>query len=414
MNWRAAAAIFRIVVLAVLLATPGAWAATAAQVLAAGRPALLPPSAPSARPQEPFIDIASRAAAAREEGRTEEALALYRRALVARPDWDEGRWYLGAMLYELDRYAEAADGFSEVLRHQPSHAGALGMRGLCEFQLRRYDTALADLLKARAAGVAQSPGIATVVRYHAAILLTRFGEFESANQMLTEFAAEGTETPQVLEAFGTNVLRMPVLPEEVQPEARERVMLAGRAGYAVAARLTGAARLALDELVARYPAHPNVHYVRGVFLLTDDPDGALDEFRRELEISPAHVPARLQIAFEYLKRGDASSARTPATEAVALAPDHFATRLALGQVMLESDDPKNALSELEKAATLAPGSPQAHFLLARGYTRLGRSREAERARAEFTRLDQLSRAARHGQQSIGGIPSAGSGLVHPQ
>lgn len=414
MIWRAAAAILRTAVPTVLLATPGACAATGAQVRAAERPAIVQTPAPSARPQEAFDEVAARAAAAREEGRTEEALALYRRALAARPDWDEGRWYLGAMLYEADRFAEAADAFSEVLRHQPSHAGALGMKGLCEFQLRRHDTALADLLQARAAGVAQSPGIATVVRYHAAILLTRFGEFESANQLLTEFAAEGTETPQVLEAFGTNVLRMPVLPEEVQPEARERVMLAGRAGYAVAARRVAAARLALDELVARYPAAPNVHYVRGVFLLTDDPDGALDEFRRELEISPTHVPARLQIAFEYLKRGDASSARTPATEAVALAPDHFATRLALGQVMLENDDLKHALSELEKAATLAPGSPQVHFLLARAYSRLGRTREAERARAEFTRLDQLSRAARHGQQSIGGIPSAGSGVAHPQ
>lgn len=413
MNGRAAAAILRMVVPAVLLATPGEPAATAAVLRAPEQPVLSPAPAPSAGPQESVSDVASRAAAAREEGRIEEALALYRRALAARPDWDEGRWYLGAMLYELDRYAEAADGFSEVLRHQPSHAGALGMRGLCEFRLRRYDTALADLLKARAAGVAQSPGIATVVRYHAAILLTRFGEFESANQLLAEFAAEGTETPQVLEALGTNVLRMPVLPQDVQPEARERVMLAGRAGYALAARRIGPARLALDELVARYPASPNVHYVRGVFLLTDDPDGALDEFRRELEISPAHVPARLQMAFEFLKRGDAASARTPATEAVALAPDHFATRLALGQVMLETDDLKRALSELEKAATLAPGSPQVHFLLARAYGRLGRMPEAERARAEFTRLDRLARAARHGQQSIGGIPSAGSGMKHP-
>jgi hypothetical protein len=40
------------------------------------------------------------------------------------------------------------------------------------------------------------------VRYHTAILLTRFGEFEVANQMLTEFAAEASDTPQVLEAFG--------------------------------------------------------------------------------------------------------------------------------------------------------------------------------------------------------------------
>jgi predicted Zn-dependent protease len=202
---------------------------------------------------------------------------------------------------------------------------------------------------------------------------------------------------------------MPVLPAEVQADARERVVLAGRAAYAIAARRLDSARGALDELVARYPNVQNVHYARGVLYLTDNADRALDEFRRELEISPSHVPARLQIAFEFLKRGDPSQARGPAAEAVKLAPDHFATRLALGQVMLESDDLTNAVRELEAAAQLAPGSPQAHFLLARAYARTGRAADAERERADFARLDQLVRAARHGQQSVGGIPSAGPG-----
>ena len=77
--------------------------------------------------------------------------------------------------------------------------------------------------------------------------------------------------------------------------------------------------------------------------------------------------------------------------------------------MLETDDLPNAVHELEAAAQLAPGSPQAHFLLARVYARTGRAAEAERERAEFTRLDQLVRAARQGPQSVGGIPSAGPG-----
>jgi tetratricopeptide (TPR) repeat protein len=146
-----------------------------------------------------------------------------------------------------------------------------------------------------------------------------------------------------------------------------------------------------------------------VFFLTEDSARAIEEFRRELAISPSHVPARLQIAFEYLKRGDAARALPVAIEAAKLAPDYFAAKLALGQVLLEMNDVPRALPELEKAATLAPGSPQAHFLLARAYTRAGRAADAERARAEFTRLDQIVRAMRQGQQSVGGIPTAGPG-----
>ncbi len=54
----------------------------------------------------PFDDLAGRAAAARDQGQLEEALTLYRKALAARPKWDEGRWYEATLLYELDRYAE--------------------------------------------------------------------------------------------------------------------------------------------------------------------------------------------------------------------------------------------------------------------------------------------------------------------
>ncbi len=88
------------------------------------------------------------AAAAREAGNLKDALALYREGVEARPDWDEGRWYVATLLYEMDRYADAREAFVDVLRRQPTHAGALGLKGLCEFELRRYDRALADLLEA--------------------------------------------------------------------------------------------------------------------------------------------------------------------------------------------------------------------------------------------------------------------------
>lgn len=380
--------------------------------------ALARPSAPAARSVKPapasrsqgsaFEDLRRRAGTAREAGRLPQAIELYRQALALQPDWDEGRWYLATVLYELDSYADARDAFAALVERQPTHAGALGMKGLCEFQLGRHEQALADLLRARELGIARSPGIEAVVRYHAAILLNRFGDFEVANRLLTGFAVQGQDSPQTIEAFGLNVLRMPMLPSQVTEAMRERVTLAGRAGYALAARQTQEAKQALDELIARFPGTPHTHYARGVFLLTEDADRALEEFRRELAISPSHVPARLQMAFEYLKRGEPALARQPAAEAVRLAPDHFATRAALGQVKLAFDDVPGAIGELEQAAQLAPASPQVRFLLARAYARAGRHADAERERAEFVRLDQLNRSAMHGERAVGGIPGAGA------
>jgi hypothetical protein len=48
-------------------------------------------------------------------------------------------------------------------------------------------------------------------------------------------------------------------------------------------------------------------------------------------------------------------------------------------------------------------------MLARAYARAGRTADADRERAEFTRLNQLLRAVRSGLPAVGGIPSAGPG-----
>jgi tetratricopeptide (TPR) repeat protein len=135
-------------------------------------------------------------------------------------------------------------------------------------------------------------------------------------------------------------------------------------------RLAEASRL-LDEFVAAHPREPNVHYARGVLRATEAPDQALDDFLEELKISPSHIPARLQLVFELVKRGDAERARPYAEDALRLDPQHFAVHLAMGQVFFETGAIDKAIAAFERGAKLAPGSAQAHFLLARAYGRAG-------------------------------------------
>ena len=54
--------------------------------------------------------------------------------------------------------------------------------------------------------------------------------------------------------------------------------------------------------MTRYPETPNVHYAYGVFLLVEQPDKAIEEFKRELQIQPNHAASLMQIAYEYLKK----------------------------------------------------------------------------------------------------------------
>lgn len=356
-----------------------------------------------AAPRRSFDQLAREAAAARDQGRLDEALDLYAEALKQRPSWSEGWWYRATILYDLDRYDEARDAFRRVLTSQPTNAAALALKGLCEFQLRNYEKALVDLQKGRGLGLEGHQELSSVTAYHIAILLARFEQFETAFDALIPFALEGSDRPSIIEAFGITMLRLPFLPAELPPDRREVVLMAGRAGFHMAGRRKAAARKAFDELVARYPEVPNVHYGLGIFLLGEEPDGALEEFRRELKISPAHAPARLQMAFEYIKRGDYATARPLAEEAVELAPGQFAGRNALGRILLELGETSQAIDQLEAGVKLAPESPEMRFALARAYSRARRSADAERERAEFLRLDRAYKAQKAGPQAIGGI-----------
>jgi tetratricopeptide (TPR) repeat protein len=381
-----------------------------------GRPAARrqpPAKAKSSKPSKPspqsnnqsgaaFDEAVKNADQAREAGRLDVALDLYGKALQMRSDWAEGWWYAGTILYDMDRYADARDAFRSLVALEPKRAQAWGMLGLCEYQTREYDRAVNSLQRGRSLGLADNREIESVVRYHAAILYIRFEQFEVAFDILSEFVREARESPKIIEAFGLTMMRMPFLPQELPPDKRDQVLIAGRAGFDLAARRRDEARKSFDELLARYPDAPNVHYVHGVFLLNQDSDAALEEFRRELKISPSHVPSLLQMAFEYLKRNEHEAALPLAEQAAQLAPKMYPARNVLGRVLLELGQVDRAIKELEEGARLAPNVPEMHYALARAYTRAGRKQDAARARETFQRLEKLRNAQREGANAEDG------------
>jgi tetratricopeptide (TPR) repeat protein len=323
---------------------------------------------------------------ARLAGRLDEAAESYSRVLRVRPEWPEGWWYLGAIFYDKDLYAQARDAFTNLVALDPKRGPAWGMLGLCQFQTRDYERAVISLQRGRALGLAGNHELESVVRYHTALLYIRFGQFEVAYTILKEFLLIGNESPKIVEAFGLTMLRMPFLPNEIPPDKREQVLLAGQAGLYMGARRLDEARKSFDTLLARYPDAPNVHYALGVFLMNQDADAALKEFRRELEISPLHHPAMVQMAFEYFKRGDYDTALPLAEKSVQLAPKMYPARNVLGRVLLQLGQIDRAIKELEEGVRLAPTSPEMHFALSRAYTRARRSADAKREQDLFKQL----------------------------
>jgi len=353
--------------------------------------------APVPRGTEPpplFEDLARRAAEARGGGRLPEAIARYREALSLRPAWDEGWWYLGTVLYELDRHGEAREAFAEVTARKPELGPAWTMRGLCDYRLAAYEDAERHLEEGFARGLAGNEAILKVARFHRAALLVRQAEFDVAMGELTLLVRMMDGSGPLYDLAGLVLLRLAHLPHEVPEDRRDLVAAAGRAGYWSLTRNNPEAEKAFAALIARWGDEPQVHYSYGVYLLREEPDRALQEFRRELLRDPGHVYSHLQIAFEHLKRLDYAGARAPAEEAVRLAPRLFASHNALGRALVGLGETEKGVASLEEAAQLAPDSPEVFFHLAQGYQRAGRPEDALGARTTFSRLDKARQARR--------------------
>jgi Flp pilus assembly protein TadD len=227
------------------------------------------------------------------------------------------------------------------------------------------------------------------VLYHVALLLIHFDQYESAGQILLEFALHGKTTPAIVEAAGLAGLRKPLLPSEIPAEDHELINLAGSAVEAAGAGNVAEARKQLGQLMTLFPAKPNVHYLYASFLLQSDPGIAVGEFQKELDLDPNHVPALVAIGMEYLKEGDSAKGLPYAERAVQAEPQSFAAHAALGKVLAATGPQDRAIQELETAERLAPDSPQVRIALASAYAKAGRKEDAARERAEFLRLKKL-------------------------
>lgn len=341
-----------------------------------------------------FEAIVKKADTARESDQTDEAIRLYQQAVGIKPRFVEGWWYLGMLHYEADQYPEGRAAFHHVTGLKPEMALGWAMLGLCEFEIKEYDSALVHLERADQLKIPNEQSFYDVAQYHLALLFIRSGKFEAAVKIISDFARQGKDGPQFIEAMGLAGLRKPLLPNELPPLERELVLDVGHALCNSAARRAAQADRDRTELVRKYPDTPQIHFLAGTMVLGNDSDQALEEWKAELAISPAHPQALASIAGEYLKRGEYQTALPYAEKAVEADPSYFAAHAILGQILAEGElDTPRGVRELESAVHMAPWQPQVHFALATAYAKAGRKEDAARERAEFLRLRGLNEVA---------------------
>lgn len=332
-----------------------------------------------------FDDLARRASAALAND-PKAAVDLCREALASNPSWAEGWFDLGAAYYTIGRYPESVSAFDRASELAPRKGAVWAFRGLGEYQLDNKRKALADIQHAESLGLPDNPAFVSTVRTRAAFVLIKAKDFSAAIEQLRPLALLGDNSSTTLESFGVSALGLPVLPRDIPAEKKALVELAGQAEWAISAAHDADANKALHELLTAYANEPGVHYLKGIYLLSHDPEAARSEFEKELAISPAHVPARLQIAIIDIRTGHADQAARTALEAVRLEPGNALGHTVLARAYMLQNNSAKAVPELQAAAQLAPANPQIHLYLQQVYSRLGNTAGAAKEKAAFIRL----------------------------
>src|SRR5882762_3112788 len=288
-------------------------------------------------PQGSFEQIAKRADAARAADRMEDAIGLYTAGVRLRPSWSDGWWSLGSLFYDQDRFPEAEAAFKRFVALAPKSGPAYAFLGLCEYETKDYERALQHLQTWSAKGFPGTTDLIDVAVFHWALLLTRKGRFVESLYLLAVEAGQLRGGPALVEAMGLASLRMPNLPEDYPPERREMVWLAGEAAL-YSALPSGEHALADDyvrRLILHYGQEPNVHYFYGTLLNFQQKNAeAQEEFQRELQISPQHAPAIVELARLKLTHDQMAEALVLAKKAAAIDPKNPQTHHMLGRILL--------------------------------------------------------------------------------
>ncbi len=336
--------------------------------------------------------------------------------VTSQPRDASAEWQQAMSYYAASRYSEAVASLKTYVEKKPQDGTAWAVMGLSEFALKDYDNALLHLQRGQALGFGGSAESVALANYTLGVLLNRQGEFKSATQALASATDSATLAEKARFALGMALLRIPRLPDEVEPSQRALLREAGAIAVQLQQSKYDDAFPRFQSLLKTYPTTPFLHYAYGVALSSLSQFEAADgQMREELKISPQSELPYLRLASIALREHQPEQALEPAQHAAKLAPDSGEAHYLLGRAYLELGQDEPAMRELEKAAALAPNSPEVHFNLAKAYTKAKQPQKAQQEREIFAQLNALAEQQRslQGNQSYEGPRDSNDVSVSP-
>ncbi|MGC1781419.1 MAG: tetratricopeptide repeat protein [Acidobacteriaceae bacterium] len=311
------------------------------------------------------------------QGKDDEAIALYERALRLKPgDPVTGR-NLGVAYFRAHRYKDALPYLEALSKAMPTFQ-ALDLTGLDLFALDRYKQAIVYLEQASMKQPSDLPTLDVLGKAY-----WRTKNYSGVTKVFDRIMA-------------------------VNPGSPEAHFMMGLA-YDVLSKEDDAFK-EFQAVLAEDPNYPGVHSSLGLIDFREHKvPQALDEFKQELTRYPNDPVSNYMVGRILRQQNQPAQAIPYLQAAIAVNPNYRDALLELGQCHILLDQPEQAIEPLKKATQVDPEFAQAHFVLGTAYSMAGQTADARRERNVSKTLDarQHEKSVQGTSRKLRNAPSAG-------
>ncbi|MBV8170136.1 MAG: tetratricopeptide repeat protein [Alphaproteobacteria bacterium] len=337
-------------------------AAAGAQRIAAAIAALAASGAPASPVHAAFhVNLGN---ALHAVGRTDDAVAAYRQALVLDPASAHAHSNLGNVLQARGELEAAVESYGAALRLEPGHAQAHYNLGNAYAALGRADAALASYR----AALTLRPDYAEALN-NLANLLQTVGRIDEAIEAYRRALALTPDAPRVLVNLGTALRAAGQIDEAIaqyeralarDPDDAEAHF--NLANARLASGLAARAEAGYARAIALRPDYAEAHYnLASLLKARGEIAPAITHLARALTIQPDMLDALFNLANLLQDEERFDEAITLWRRLLVLEPDHPQALVSLGNGLQQQGKLAEALASYRQALAVAPDLPEAHY-----------------------------------------------------
>lgn len=333
------------------------------------------------------------AKSAQASGDLSEAARRYEAIIRIAPRLGAAYNNLGSIYLQQREFRKAAQVLQKGLEINRDMPSASALLGIALYEMGEYSAAKPRLEVALRA----NPNDNNAEMYLANDLI-HLGQFEKAAEHLQSLARRDPKNQEVWYLLGKVYMQLSQASlaklNEIDPNSYLVHQVSGEVMESMN-NLDGALleyKRAVELAPERYGTHYHLANAYWTLLMWEP---AKKEFLAELANDPQNCQAHWKLGDILLEQqAEPQGALEEEDKALALCPESAEAHEDRGRALLKLERYEDAAKDLQKAAAADPAEPRPHFLLAQAYRALGRAQEAQVEMRAFSKLQEVSQAAK--------------------